>query len=88
MVDFSSSRQREKEDPAIIVRAEDPIRHLHMASPEGRVFPRRRTRCDYAPFFAAFGQSATTGVSAWKRRRRISRPRLPLAIAFLRTRFQ
>ena len=42
-----------KEDPAIIVRARDHIRHLHMANPEGRVFPRTLDEYDYAPFFAA-----------------------------------
>jgi D-psicose/D-tagatose/L-ribulose 3-epimerase len=42
-----------KEDPAIIVRARDHIRHVHMANPEGRVFPRAFDEYDYAPFFAA-----------------------------------
>jgi sugar phosphate isomerase/epimerase len=42
-----------KEDPSIIVRARDHIRHLHMANPEGRVFPRAASEYDYAPFFAA-----------------------------------
>jgi D-psicose/D-tagatose/L-ribulose 3-epimerase len=42
-----------KEDPAIIVRARDHIRHLHMANPQGRVFPRAMDEYDYAPFFAA-----------------------------------
>ena len=42
-----------KEDPAIILRARDHIRHLHMANPEGRIFPRASTEYDYQPFFAA-----------------------------------
>jgi D-psicose/D-tagatose/L-ribulose 3-epimerase len=42
-----------KEDPAIIVRARDHIRHVHMANPEGRIFPRVFDEYDYAPFFAA-----------------------------------
>ena len=42
-----------KEDPSIIVRARDHIRHLHMANPVGRVFPRDAGEYDYAPFFAA-----------------------------------
>jgi D-psicose/D-tagatose/L-ribulose 3-epimerase len=42
-----------KEDPAIIVGARDHIRHLHMANPQGRVFPRTLDEYDYAPFFAA-----------------------------------
>ena len=42
-----------KEDPSIIVRARDHIRHLHMANPQGRVFPHDAGEYDYAPFFAA-----------------------------------
>ncbi|HZS07899.1 MAG TPA: sugar phosphate isomerase/epimerase family protein [Blastocatellia bacterium] len=41
----------EKEDPAIIIRAKDHIRHLHMANPEGRVFPLKWEEYNYAPFF-------------------------------------
>lgn len=41
----------EKEDPAIILRARDHIRHLHMANPQGRVFPLSWSEFDYAPFF-------------------------------------
>ena len=41
----------EKEDPAIILRAKDHIRHLHMANPQGRVFPLKWEEFDYAPFF-------------------------------------
>jgi sugar phosphate isomerase/epimerase len=41
----------EKEDPAIILEARDHIRHLHMANPQGRVFPLEWTEFDYAPFF-------------------------------------
>jgi sugar phosphate isomerase/epimerase len=42
-----------KEDPSVIVRARDHIRHLHMANPEGRVFPLAMSEYSYAPFFAA-----------------------------------
>jgi D-psicose/D-tagatose/L-ribulose 3-epimerase len=52
MVDFYHLAS-EKEDPAVIVRAGTHIRHLHMANPEGRVFPRKVDEYDYAPFFAA-----------------------------------
>lgn len=52
MVDFYHLAS-EKEDPAIIVRAGQHIRHLHMANPTGRVFPRTWEEYDYAPFFAA-----------------------------------
>ena len=39
MIDFYHLSS-EKEDPAIIGRAGAHIRHLHMANPDGRVFPR------------------------------------------------
>jgi D-psicose/D-tagatose/L-ribulose 3-epimerase len=42
----------EKEDPAIILEARDHIRHLHVANPQGRVFPQQWEEYDYAPFFA------------------------------------
>jgi len=41
----------EKEDPAIILKAKDHIRHVHMANPEGRVFPLKWDEYNYAPFF-------------------------------------
>ncbi|MBI1874077.1 MAG: sugar phosphate isomerase/epimerase [Acidobacteria bacterium] len=52
MVDFYHLAS-EHEDPAIIVRAREHIRHLHMANPQGRVFPRTWDEYDYAPFFAS-----------------------------------
>ena len=42
----------EKEDPAIILQAREHIRHLHMANPQGRVFPLKWDEFDYGPFFA------------------------------------
>lgn len=51
MVDFYHLAS-ENEDPAIIVRAKDHIRHLHMANPKGRVFPIDWEEYDYAPFFS------------------------------------
>ena len=52
MVDFYHLAS-EKEDPAIVLRAAAHIRHLHVANPSGRVFPRTWDEFDYAPFFAA-----------------------------------
>jgi len=52
MVDFYHLAS-EKEDASIIVRAKDHIRHLHMANPQGRVFPLTWDEYDYAPFFDA-----------------------------------
>jgi D-psicose/D-tagatose/L-ribulose 3-epimerase len=51
MIDFYHLAS-EKEDPAIVIRAKDNLRHLHMANPQGRVFPQRWEEFDYAPFFA------------------------------------
>ena len=51
MVDFYHLAS-EKEDPEIVDRAREQIRHLHMANPQGRVFPLEWTEYDYAPFFA------------------------------------
>jgi D-psicose/D-tagatose/L-ribulose 3-epimerase len=42
----------EKEDPAIILQVREHLRHLHMANPQGRVFPLEWDEFDYAPFFA------------------------------------
>jgi D-psicose/D-tagatose/L-ribulose 3-epimerase len=51
MIDFYHLAS-EKEDPGIVIRAKDHLRHLHMANPVGRVFPRTWEEFDYAPFFA------------------------------------
>ena len=51
MIDFYHLAS-EREDPAIVLRAREHIRHLHMANPQGRVFPLTWDEYDYAPFFA------------------------------------
>ena len=51
MIDFYHLAS-EREDPEIVLKARDHIRHLHMANPQGRVFPQEWTEFDYAPFFA------------------------------------
>jgi sugar phosphate isomerase/epimerase len=51
MIDFYHLAS-EQEDPAIVLRARDHIRHLHTANPTGRVFPLKWEEFDYAPFFA------------------------------------
>ena len=51
MIDFYHLAS-EHEDPAIVLRAKDHIRHLHTANPTGRVFPLKWEEFDYAPFFA------------------------------------
>jgi sugar phosphate isomerase/epimerase len=51
MIDFYHLAS-EHEDPAIVLKAKDHLRHLHVANPNGRVFPQRWDEFDYAPFFA------------------------------------
>lgn len=51
MIDFYHLAS-EKEDPEIVIRAKDHLRHLHTANPQGRVFPLKWEEFDYAPFFA------------------------------------
>ena len=51
MIDFYHLAS-EREDPAIVLRAREHLRHLHMANPQGRVFPLAWDEYDYAPFFA------------------------------------
>ncbi|CEF48742.1 unnamed protein product [uncultured bacterium] len=77
-----------KEDPAIIVQARDHIRHLHMANPEGRVFPRSPDEYDYAPFFAALRAIGYDGRISVEASTKDLKADAPLAIAFLRTGFQ
>ncbi len=52
MVDFYHLAS-EHEDPGIIIRAREHLRHIHMANPNGRVFPLAENEYAYAPFFAA-----------------------------------
>jgi sugar phosphate isomerase/epimerase len=51
MIDFYHLAS-EHEDPAIVLKARDHLRHLHVANPQGRVFPQKWEEYDYAPFFA------------------------------------
>jgi len=51
MIDFYHLAS-EHEDPAIVFKAKDHLRHLHMANPQGRVFPQAWDEFDYSPFFA------------------------------------
>jgi D-psicose/D-tagatose/L-ribulose 3-epimerase len=51
MIDFYHLSS-EHEDPAIVLRARPHLRHLHMANPNGRVFPLSWDEYEYEPFFA------------------------------------
>jgi D-psicose/D-tagatose/L-ribulose 3-epimerase len=87
MVDFYHLAS-EKEDPAIILRAGTHIRHLHVANPQGRVFPRRWDEYDYAPFFAALRQIGYDKRISVEASTQDLPADAPLAIALLRRAFQ
>jgi len=86
MIDFYHLSS-EHESPAIVARAKDHLRHLHMANPTGRVFPRAWEEFDYAPFFDALrqiGYGARISVEASTKDLPADAPR---AIALLRRAF-
>jgi len=86
MVDFYHLAS-EHEDPGIIVLARAHLRHLHMANPDGRVFPQSRGEFAYEPFFAALrsiGYGQRISVEASTKDLKTEAPR---AIALLRGMF-
>jgi D-psicose/D-tagatose/L-ribulose 3-epimerase len=87
MIDFYHLAS-EKEDPAIVIRAKDHIRHLHVANPQGRVFPQKWEEFDYGPFFAnlkTIGYDQRISVEASTKDLPTE---APLAIALLRRAFE
>ena len=87
MIDFYHLAS-EREDPAIVIRAKDHIRHLHMANPQGRVYPLAWDEYDYAPFFAnlrAIGYDKRMSIEASTKDFRADAPR---AIALVRRAFE
>ena len=87
MIDFYHLAS-EKEDPAIVVRAAPHIRHLHMANPRGRVFPRKWEEFNYAPFFAALNEIGYDRRISVEASTQDFSTDAPLAIALLRRAFQ
>ena len=77
----------EKEDAAIILEAREHIRHLHMANPQGRVFPLLWEEFDYAPFFANLRQIGYAGRISIEASSRDVPTEAPKAIALLRRAF-
>jgi D-psicose/D-tagatose/L-ribulose 3-epimerase len=87
MIDFYHLAS-EREDPAIVLRAREHLRHLHMANPQGRVFPLTWEEYDYAPFFAnlrMIGYDKRISVEASAKEFPLDAPR---AIALLRQAFE
>ena len=66
MVDYYHF-QSEEEDPAVLAKVKDHLRHIHMANPENRVMPLRWEEYNYGPFFNALrtiGYTQTVGLEA------------------------
>ena len=87
MIDFYHLAS-EHEDPAIVLKARDHLRHLHVANPQGRVFPQKWEEYDYAPFFAnlrAIGYDKRISVEASTQNFATEAPQ---SIALLRRAFQ
>jgi D-psicose/D-tagatose/L-ribulose 3-epimerase len=87
MIDFYHLAS-EHEDPAIVLAAREHLRHLHMANPQGRVYPLAWDEYDYAPFFAnlrRIGYDKRISIEASAKDFAVEAPR---AIALLRRAFQ
>jgi hypothetical protein len=86
MIDFYHLAS-EHEDPAIVLKANQHIRHLHMANPQGRVYPAEWGEFDYGPFFAnlkKIGYDKRISIEGTAK----DFPREARAIALLRRAFQ
>jgi D-psicose/D-tagatose/L-ribulose 3-epimerase len=77
----------ENEDPKIIVEAKDHLRHLHMANPQGRVFPLKWDEFDYAPFFAKLREVGYAGRMSIEGSSPDIPTQAPIAIELLRRAF-
>jgi D-psicose/D-tagatose/L-ribulose 3-epimerase len=87
MIDFYHLAS-EGEDPAIVERAREHIRHLHMANPNGRVFPLAWDEFEYSSFFAklrGIGYARRISIEASSKDLTTEAPR---AIALLRRAFE
>ena len=87
MIDFYHLAS-EKESPAIVSRAKDHLRHLHVANPTGRVFPLAWDEYDYAPFFAALRQAGYNQRISVEASTKDLAADAPRAIALLRRAFE
>jgi D-psicose/D-tagatose/L-ribulose 3-epimerase len=86
MIDFYHLAS-EREDPAVVLRAREHLRHLHVANPQGRVFPLVWDEYEYAPFFEnlrQIGYDKRISVEATAKDFQTEAPR---AIALLRLAF-
>jgi D-psicose/D-tagatose/L-ribulose 3-epimerase len=87
MIDFYHLAS-EHEDPQIVLRARDHLRHLHMANPHGRVFPRQWAEFEYGPFFENLRRIGYAGRISIEASTNALAADAPPAIALLRRAFE
>jgi D-psicose/D-tagatose/L-ribulose 3-epimerase len=78
----------EQEDPAVILKVKDHLRHLHMANPNNRVMPLQWDEYNYVPFFAILRQvryDKLIGLEASSNNLQVDGPK---SIALLRRAFE
>jgi sugar phosphate isomerase/epimerase len=86
MVDFYHLSV-EREDPAILVRDGPRVQHVHIANPQGRVFPLDAAEADYAAFFARLREIGYAGRISVEAGTEDFAADAPRAIALLRAAF-
>jgi D-psicose/D-tagatose/L-ribulose 3-epimerase len=84
MVDFYHLAS-EKEDPAILVKARKELRHIHIANPNGRVFPQSPDEYDYSGFFDNLRKIKYRGGISVEGRARDFEADAPKALTLLRS---
>ncbi len=86
MIDFYHLAS-EREDPDIVLRAGSHLVHLHMANPQGRVFPLAWDEYDYAPFFTNLRRAGYNKGISIEASAKDFRAEAPRAISLLRRAF-
>jgi sugar phosphate isomerase/epimerase len=87
MVDFYHLAS-EKEDPAILEKAKKYIKHIHIANPNGRVFPQSSDEYDYSGFFKYLKKIRYQGGISVEAKTNAFDAEAPKAIAFLRSAYE
>ena len=73
-----------RENPSVMLRAKDHISHVHMANPNGRVFPLRSDEYDYKPLFRNLRKIGYQGGISLEGATTDFKKEAPQSIAFLR----
>jgi sugar phosphate isomerase/epimerase len=74
-----------KENPAIILKAAEHIRHIHFANPTGRVFPLHAGEYDYRAFFESLRQIKYQGELSLEAGTKDFAAEAPQSVRFIRS---